>query len=155
TQTLPFNSEKPLKIVDNGEVVFNGIVKDPVIHINPNKVSATFKKNSNVAGPLADVFAHRFVLLKGTKGSKLKNNASGDRDNKFNGSGQERYFVNCIIKDDIAVNEADMETSHIVLLGNPNSNLLFKKLNTELPLMISENKIILKGKEVQGDKLGV
>ena len=158
TRTIPFNKEKPLKIVDNNKVVYNSIVKDSVIHIKLKKDIGLLKKDNHIAGPLAHIFANRFLFVKGTIGNDSETKAITNMANKFNKHWQERYFVDCMIKNDIDVTKTDIETSNIILLGNPNSNLWFNKLSKtfpSLPLEILNSKITLRNKEVKGNNLGV
>ena len=93
--TLPYDRNKPLRIIDNGDRVFGAIVKDSVLHIGPREVPGTLKKNRDVAGPLAHVFAHRFIIVKGTSGTRIENKAIGALADTINKYWYKRYFVNC------------------------------------------------------------
>ncbi|HOT14823.1 MAG TPA: hypothetical protein PK252_08690 [Bacteroidales bacterium] len=152
-RTLPYEKDKTLKIVDNGKVVFKGVIRDSVLHIAlKNKENRTLKSRS-IAGPLSHVFVKKFIVVKGTTGSKeetTKISALADTIVKY---WMERYFVTCRVKKDTEITKKDIEDANLVLLGNPASNAIFNRLSDSLPVKISNSNIQLFKKVIKGDKL--
>ncbi|MTI47772.1 MAG: hypothetical protein FH761_08015 [Firmicutes bacterium] len=52
------------------------------------------------------------------------------------------------MKADKDVTEEDIENNHIILLGNPSTNSLFEKVNSQLPIIIKDAKLIAGNKEI-------
>jgi hypothetical protein len=150
--TLPFNREKPLKIIDNGKEVYNKIAKANKIYIGP-RATNTKVKNNIVAGPFAHVFTSKFLIVKGTSGSqdeKKHLSALADTINKY---WYQRYFVPCKIKSDAEITNKDIAEANLVLLGNFNSNAILAKLQNELPLKISDSGIQIQTRTTKGERL--
>ena len=152
-RTLPYNKGKRLTIIDNGKKVFNTITKDSVLLIGPKPKPNVNYKNSTVAGPLADVFSKRFILVKGTSGTKKETEALAALADTINKYWNERYFVNCMIKDDVEVTDKDIAESGLVLLGNQQSNQFLRRLGNTLPLSTSTTGIQIRDKKIEGNKL--
>jgi hypothetical protein len=152
-RTLPYNKGKRLTIIDNGKKVFNSITKDSVLLIGPKPNPNFNYKNRTVAGPLADVFSKRFILVKGTSGTKKETEAIAALADTINKYWNERYFVNCMIKDDVEVTDKDIAESGLVLLGNQQSNQFLRRLGNTLPLSISTTGIQIRDKKLEGNKL--
>lgn len=151
-QTLPHKKDKALKIIDNGQVVYHDTPKDSDVYIGPPK-SGKMTKTSQINGPLAHIFAKKFMIVKGTLGNRqeTKNiNGVADTINKY---WNKRYFVDCIIKNDIDITKEDMANSSLLLLGNHESNSILQRLQDSLPLKVSGEGVQLENEFITGNKL--
>jgi hypothetical protein len=150
---MPYNKNKKLKITDNGEVVYNGITSGIAVHvgnpINPGKIT----KNSKIAGPFAHIFANRFIIVKGTTGSKPENEKISSLADTINKYWYDRYFTTCKVKNDFEINEKDIEESSLLLLGNYTSNRILKTLEGKIPLQIADTLIQIKDNRAKKENL--
>lgn len=151
--TLPHNRKKALKVIDNGQIVFKGIATDSVLRIGKQPKPGVTMKNNHIAGPLAHVFSQRFILVKGSSGSQSEIKGISALADTINKYWNERYFTNCIVKNDFEITEKDIETSSLVLLGNAGSNSFLNKIQKEIPLMVSTSNVKIGNKTTEGDKL--
>jgi len=151
--TLPYTKNEPLKIIDNGKLVFNNITDEPVLYFGPERNPDALKKNHLTAGPFAHVFAQRFIVVKGTSGTRSEKEGIAAMADTINKYWDERYFTDCLVKNDFEISEKDMENSSLVLLGNPGSNLLIKRLQNDIPLLVSDTGIRIKDKKIEGERL--
>jgi dienelactone hydrolase len=152
-KTLPYDRDRILKIIDNGKQVFNAITNDSVLSVGSYHKTTNVLKNNLIAGPFAHVFAQKFIVVKGTSGSKAettKLKALADTINKY---WNERYFVPCNIKNDFEISENDIAGSNLILLGNYESDLILKKLLGNIPLKISRSGIQISNKKIDGENL--
>lgn len=153
-KTLPYKKDKILKIVDNGKVVFKGITNDSVLYFGPTIEKSELLKNGNIAGPFSHVFVQKFIIVRGTIGSKTETTKLETISNTLVTYWMERYFVPCKTKKDIDITEEDMREANLILLGNSESNLVFNKLRDLLPVKITNKDIqIDEKKTLKGDKL--
>lgn len=152
-KTLPYHKEQPLTIVDNGKLVLNTVINDSMVYIGSKLKPDEVYKNNTVAGPLADVFSKRFILVKGTSGTQKEVNAISALADSINKYWNERYFVNCIVKNDFEVTKKDMAESGLVLLGNAQSNHIISEMSNYLPLSVSNFGIQIMDKKIEGRKL--
>jgi len=150
---MPYDKKKSLKVIDNGLQVFNGMTSDSVLHLGVQPKSDEKLKNNRIAGPLAHVFSQRFILVKGTSGSRLETEGIKALSDTINKYWYNRYFTNCITKNDFEISEKDIENSNLVLLGNPASNLLLKRFQNDISLLVTNTGIQIKDKKVEGEKL--
>lgn len=151
-KTLPYHRGKPLKIVDNGNEVYNSIVNGNLLYIGPQPKSRMVKNNS-IAGPFAHVFSGDFIIVKGTRGSaieKRKLSALSDTLNKY---WYQRYFSYCKIKKDVDITNKDIQDANLLILGNFSSNAILHKLQNKLPLKIYCSGIQMQEKRTKGEKL--
>ena len=151
--TLPYNKNKALKVVEDGKIVFNEITEDTVLHIGSKPKYGSLRKNSSVAGPLAHVFTQSFIVVKGTSGNQKENESISALAETINKYWNERYFVDCRIKNDYEITDNDIMNSSLVLLGNPESNKVIKEIINDIPLEVSPNRITIHDEENLGNEL--
>lgn len=115
---------------------------------------ATLAKRHGLQGPIDDAFMDSFIFVRPT----------GKPQNDAVGSWVTREMTNAItqwqlqfrgeprVKDDTAVTAADIESNHLVLWGDPESNQLLKKIAMQLPIQWNTTGINLGGKKYPSDK---
>jgi hypothetical protein len=102
-------------------------------------------KSPTIHGPIDDAFRSQFLIVVPT--GKPWNPAIND----WAKSTAESFEVDWIkwmrgdqiIKKDVDVNAEDIESRHLILFGDPGSNLVIKKLLKDLPLGWSETELKL------------
>ncbi|HYQ58550.1 MAG TPA: hypothetical protein VEP89_14515, partial [Draconibacterium sp.] len=139
---LSINRNKPIIVFDNGELLFEGPIPDNSIIVkkkivDPNQVL----KNNHVSGPLADIFTNRFIIVVGSIGTPEQTKINEINAQFFNDSWNEKYFSNCMIKYDYQIDESDIKTANLLLVGNFESNQILKNLDGEIPLSIKDDMI--------------
>jgi len=147
-KTLPYDKQKPLIIIDNKTKVFKGIVDDSILYIG--QLDTQKVKNWKIAGPFMHIFADRFLVVKGTAGGKEVTDRLNLLADTINQLWKERYFVSCRIKNDYEITEKDILESHLILLGNFESNLLLSRLKDNIPLKIGKTEIQIGKKVIRG-----
>ncbi|MGD1044570.1 MAG: hypothetical protein ABR936_04465 [Bacteroidota bacterium] len=147
---------KPVKVIENGRIVFNEVPKNNFITIKEvNKQSENnICKNSQIEGPLTHIFIHKFMIVIGTKGSADENLKIRQMADSINEAWLYKYYNTCLIKYDYEITNDDIRNSNLLLLGNYNSNNILTRLKNVLPLNIYGDSIKIGNKVAQGKTLG-
>jgi len=151
--TLPFNKDKPLKVVEDGKVVYEAFPQTKVLTFNPLPKNQLIK-NSKIEGPFANVFTNSFIVVPGTNGKKAENEKIKAMADTLNRYWKLRYFDGLRIKPDKDITKKDIAESNLILLGGTTSNLVFEKIKGMLPVAASNTAITIGGRLVKGDNLG-
>ncbi len=151
--TLPYNKNKRLKVIDNDNEVFYGTPNDTVLYIGPVIKPGTTIKTSKACGPLAQLFNQKFIVVKGTSGNLAEKDSLNAIAETFKQTWYNRYFTQCIIKNDTDITDYDIKNANLFLLGTPTSNSFINTIKNEIPLIINDNSITIKGQRVPGKKL--
>jgi hypothetical protein len=152
--TLPYNRNRALKVIDNGRVVFKGVIKDTVLQIGAKTITRKYIKNNIVSGPFSEIYTKKFYVVKGTIGNITETLTLDSIAQKLNQLWNNKYIVSLKIKTDTEITEKDIADANLILLGNYNSNLILKRLQNELPLWITPEGIKIHDKFTKGEKLG-
>jgi hypothetical protein len=152
-KSMPYDRNKTLKIIDNGTEVFKGISNDSVLYIGTHPKINSITKTNVIAGPLAHVFAQKFIVVKGTSGCQTEKKGISAMADTINKYWNDRYFSSCIIKNDFEISEKDIAEANLVLLGNYGSNLLISNLQDKIPLKMYNNVIQINNKIMRGENL--
>ena len=100
---------------------------------------------------LKSVFFRPFVLIYGTQGGKHQREMSLHRANQIAIRFWRRANGYVRVMADTEVTESIESEFNLVMLGNPESNLMIKKLLPHTPLEFTENGLRLEGKEYIGE----
>jgi hypothetical protein len=100
---------------------------------------------------LKSVFFRPFVLVYGTQGGKHQREMSLHRANQIAIRFWRRANGYVRVMADTEVTESIESEFNLVMLGNPESNLMIKKLLPHTPLEFTENGLRLEGKEYVGE----
>lgn len=106
-------------------------------------------KRPGLQGPIDDAFASPFLCVRGT-GTPWNPTAQRYGDFALQRFADEwhHYFRGDLpIKNDVDVTEADIEQRHLILFGDPGSNVLLAKALPELPLKWTTRSFQLQGHE--------
>jgi hypothetical protein len=149
-------SEK-LLIQTNGITRFNEKADNSIVDIalTEDLVSESLYKNPQIESPVSHAFADKFILVRGTIGNEKEQKIIDKWFTVFRQIWQLRYHVACQYKDDINITESDINSSHLVLIGDQNTNRVYKQVIDQLPVKIESEKIILRDREYMGDKLNI
>jgi hypothetical protein len=104
-------------------------------------------KQHDLQGPIDDAFMDSFIIVRPT-GTAL-NDAVGkwsktEMDHLVH-EWRRHFRGDAIVKDDTAISDADMSSSHLILFGDVGSNAVLSKLAGQLPLKWNEQSLTLGG----------
>ncbi|WP_069649249.1 hypothetical protein [Caloranaerobacter ferrireducens] len=93
------------------------------------------------------LYGDEVVVVYGTIGSKQDTAVLYNLAKSYSQGFQKEIRDRFIIKSDVEVNEDDIKNRHIIILGNPETNQLFAKINEKLPMKIIDGSLVV------GDKV--
>lgn len=151
-------SDATIKVVTNGRENFSGASPEDQITVNVDNSVNTGggggEKNHQVEGPVLHAFAEPFILVEGSGGTPLASAAVEAVRDGIKKVWVKDYFVECKHKLDVQINQTDMANNNLVLLGDARTNSLVKKMEDRLPVKVSADRVILGGKQYNGNSLG-
>jgi dienelactone hydrolase len=156
---LAYHRDRPLTVMTNGRVKFNGIPRGESIVIaaaapGSNTVAA-LSKNANIEGPILHALTGGFIVVEGTQGPSEDRQKAGALSTAFCRAWREDYFQDCLHKKDDEITGRDIEDKNLILFGNDRTNGLIKRIIGQIPLKFSSGGITLGNKVYQGANLGV
>ena len=97
-------------------------------------------------GPILEIFATPTILVVGSHASVDRDQESIQRTAESLTAGYEKYFhgAKCAIKIDDDVTEDDIKNHSLILIGNPQSNSVWQKLQSRIPLTVTPEKVLYK-----------
>ena len=98
-------------------------------------------------------FADQFIVVGGTVGSSEEKRIQNREIEKFKKLWKTNYYGEFRYKNDIDITKSDIRNSHLILIGNQNTNLLLKRIIKKIPLSIRSDKITIGRKVYEGDKI--
>ncbi|KGG80177.1 hypothetical protein Y919_07675 [Caloranaerobacter azorensis H53214] len=93
------------------------------------------------------LYGDKVVVVYGTIGSKQDTAVLYNLAKSYGLGFQKEIRDRFIVKSDVEVNEDDIKNRHIIILGNPETNQLFAKINEKLPMKVIDGSL------VAGDKV--
>ncbi|MEL6180464.1 MAG: prolyl oligopeptidase family serine peptidase, partial [Myxococcota bacterium] len=112
-------------------------------------------KRYGVAGPLSDALLHRQLIVYGTQ-DPAQTEANRLTAQWFSHGDRPRWAIRYPIKADIDVTEVDIRQHTLVLIGNPKSNALTRRLLPHLPVQFSDDTLTLSnGRQFSGEGVGI
>lgn len=109
--------------------------------------NASRGKRRNLQGPIDDAFSGPFLCVRGT-GKPWNPHVQKWADARLDQFAEDwrRWMRGDVrIKKDTEVTDEDIETSHLVLFGDPGSNRLLSRVLNDLPLSWSQTQVELAG----------
>lgn len=111
-------------------------------------------KRPGVSGPIGDIRYGRQLFVYGTQDPTQveTNRERAENDARYRGL---RAGVRFPVKADNAVTAEDIRRFHLILYGNPRSNLLLRRIASRLPVRFSAGAIHFAGRTYRGADVGV
>jgi pimeloyl-ACP methyl ester carboxylesterase len=106
-------------------------------------------KRPGLQGPIDDAFTAPFLCVRGT-GQAWNSNVGAYADaalERFAAEWHHHFRGELPVKADTAVTEEDLRTRHLILFGDPSSNLWIAKALPQLPLSWTKATLRLRGRE--------
>ena len=116
---------------------------------------SSLRKRPGLQGPIDDAFTERFLMVRPT-GQPL-NEALGNwvvnelayATNQW----RAQFRGDALVKDDVAVTDADIADANLILWGDPQSNRLLKRMLSKLPLQWDGRSVRIGSDSGAADKL--
>lgn len=105
-------------------------------------------------GPVCRTFMERFTVVEGTGGTKIEHAAIARLSEEFRDAWRKTHTANCHVTTDTALTETE-QAGHLVLLGNSETNAIWKRLHASIPIGLHADRLEIAGKEWTGTGLGV
>jgi hypothetical protein len=123
----------------------------PCKNEHPNDRRSYISAKAGYTGPIMEIFATPLLVVVGThaQGSDLENihnivdAIKKDYMNYFHGA-------ECMVKNDTDVTQADIDSHSLILIGNPQSNGVWEKLQPQLPVKVTSAMVLYKNDRLTG-----
>ena len=112
------------------------------------------RKRAFVSGPLDDIDRHKKLIVYGTQDP---NETEANRMVAEHFASFDTFAAHFPIKSDVEVSDAEIQTSSLVLIGNPKSNRVVASFAAELPVHFEDNQdaLTFRGKRYEGHDVGL
>ncbi len=120
-----------------------------------NTLPRGLSKTAQIEGPIGHAFTSRFLLIRGTVGSKSETSENRSEAEKFAGEWNSWMHANISPVTDTSITEEDIATSNLILFGTADSNSLIQAINDLLPIRIWRNRIVAGANTYEGTNYGL
>jgi len=132
------------------DMVFSWIA--PCRNERPDDVRSGVASKAGYTGPISEIFTTSILIVEGTQavGGDLKNMQNVAASLKSN---YKKYFhgAKCAVKKDYEVTQDDINNHSLVLVGNPRSNSVWEKLQSDIPINVMSPEILYKNEALTGN----
>jgi len=166
-----FDHEKPVTITVNDQICYeNFIPGDKALtlsaHLSETESVETWGvedtsrepalgKRPGLGGPILDAMNSGFLLIYGSIGSETETAVNREEAEIYSRQWSSWQHVPCRIKMDTRATAEDIQKYNVVLIGNPGSNAVFKRIQDDLPIQIQEEAIVLGNHRYSGEHVGL
>jgi poly(3-hydroxybutyrate) depolymerase len=143
-----------LRVKQNGKQIFAGR-PEAELSLGAKAVTGVHKERG-LSGPLSDIFYEPFLVVYGAQGEDnvdleaTRKEAEAIRTKGLRGV----RFYSVPIKSDSEVTPADIESFHLLLVGTPKSNLLLRRIESQLPVRIEGGAVVAGNSRFSGEDVG-
>jgi len=134
-------SEYPMPVAARMDMMFSWL--DACRNENPNDKRSNFLTKAGYTGPIMEIFATPLLVVEGTRaqGANLENIHNAVESLKKDYA---KYFhgAQCAIKKDTDVTEEDINNHSLILVGNPQSNSVWEKLQPNLSVKMTPTAVM-------------
>jgi len=117
--------------------------KDGVWKLGPRPADGSLRKKHGLQGPIDDAFLDSFIFVRptGKPWNEMAGKWSDAELTRAIEHWRRQFRGNARVKNDVDVTQADMESSNIVLWGDPASNSVLAKIAEKLPIQWTKESI--------------
>jgi hypothetical protein len=134
-------SERPMTMAERMDKVFSWMAL--CRNDNPGAARAHFMAKAGYTGPISEIFATPFLVVEGThaQGADLEAMQIATESLRLD---YMKYFhgAECAVKKDTDVTQEDINNHSLILIGNPQSNSIWKKLEPQLPVKMTPASVM-------------
>jgi len=141
---ISYLSKEPMTEASRMDKVFAWLAQCRNDNSNGNR--SHFMAKAGYIGPILEVFATPTIVVVGSHAPDNSDQESIQRTVEALAGSYERYFhgAKCAIRIDDDVTQDDIENHSLILIGNPQSNSVWKKLQSRVPLTVTPEKVLYK-----------
>ena len=152
---LPYFRFLPIQVYANDSLLFRGWPETSTLSLKIKNIDPAKRlvKSKQTEGPMGDAFGRKFIIVRGTIGQGIKKKQTDLMADDLINFWKQRYFTHCLVKNDKDINDHDISTANLVLVGDTTTNQVFKKLSSELPVNLTKRNLTISGNTYEGDSL--
>jgi hypothetical protein len=112
------------------------------------------RKEHGLQGPIDDAFLDSFIMVKPT-GQPIIPGLAGWVNEEMSHAvkfWRGQFRGDAQVRDDSAINDADIAGSNLIIWGDPGSNSLLKRILDKLPIQWTASKLTMGGKDYPADR---
>ena len=142
---VSYLSKRPMSEASRMDQVFAWLA--PCRNEKPNDMRSHFLEKAGYSGPILETFATSTIVVVGSHASDNRDQENIQFVVEALAWGHEKYFhgAKCVVKIDDDVTQDDIKNRSLILIGNPQSNSVWAKLQPRIPLTVTSEKISYKG----------
>jgi len=144
-------NEHPMTLVERLDKTFSWLA--PCRNENPGDTRSRFLAKAGFTGPIMEIFATPMLVVEGTHAT------GGDLENiqRIVGSiktDYSKYFhgAQCAIKKDTEVTQDEIDSHSLILVGNPQSNSVWEKIQAQIPMKVTLAMVLYKNDRLTGNR---
>jgi dienelactone hydrolase len=143
SQSAPHSDLGPLQRASDGSYKVSAHKVDGVWKLGPRPSDGSLLKKHGLQGPIDDAFLDSFIFIRPTckPWNEMAGKWSDAELTRAIEHWRRQFRGNARVKNDVDVTQADMESSNIVLWGDPGSNSVLAKIAEKLPIQWTKESI--------------
>jgi hypothetical protein len=152
--TVPgLNKTRKVKVLVGNKLLFDDyLIRDSMVFtIHNHKQGVVLSKSHLIEGPVSDVFANSFLVVKGTQGTGADRYLFSCAADSFCLNWASFYLNEPMVKNDKDVTAKDILSNNLVLFGTDSTNLIIKKISKSLPFKTGQQWMSIHGKKHCGN----
>jgi hypothetical protein len=106
-----------------------------------------FLKEAGYEGPVAEVFSTPFMIVRGTTTNFPNAHVDSAIEHIKKSYRQQFHGAEPIVKDDHEMTEQELKNHSLILVGSPESNAIWKKMEALLPIRATPATLSIKGRQ--------
>lgn len=142
------DSQEPRKAVVERQLAW--LARQKKVDVTSPTPTATQQR-----GPINRAIAERFVVVRGTIGTAQDHAASERWCEEFKDAWLRTNFVPCRVIDDDQLAPGEEAESNLVLIGNPRTNSVWRRLESRLPVAMANDEVAVNGRKWEGAGLAI
>jgi hypothetical protein len=121
---------------------------------NPSNERSRFLTKAGYTGPIMEIFATPVLVVAPTHAPDKREQENMQACVESLKAAYKKYFhgAECKIKTDDAVTQDDIKNNSLILIGNPQSNSVWLKLQQHIPVTMTGEKVLYKEDTLAGNE---
>ena len=144
-------TDLPMTVAARMDMIFSWLAASR--NENPDGKRSYFPAKAGYAGPIMEIFATPLIVVEGTRaqGAELEAIQIAMESLRLN---YMKHFHNaeCVVKKDTEITQADIDNNSLILIGNPQSNSVWEKLQPHIPVKMTSTEVLYKNDKLAGNR---
>ena len=112
-----------------------------------SQMASDFLREEGYEGPVSEVFASPFIVIKGTSSVAVDSYIDPVIEHIKTSYRRRFHAADLVVKNDYETTEQDIKEHSLILVGNPESNAIWKKLGEHIPIEAAPAGLSIKGRQ--------